>query len=183
VRSAAEEAERLARLAEDLLLIARSDQGQLVLRREEIDAVELLQAVAGRFETRMRAARRTIGVDAPTVLVIEGDRARLEQALGNLVENALVHGGGAVLLSAAPVNGHVELRVTDTGQGFPPTFLPHAFDRFSAADAARTGQGTGLGLAIAEAIAKAHGGSAHVVNRAPAGADVRLEIPEASDRR
>jgi heavy metal sensor kinase len=184
VRSAAEEAERLARLAEDLLLIARSDQGQLALRREEIAAAELLQAVAARFETRMRAARRTIGVDTPTPLVIEGDRARLEQALGNLVENALVHGGGAVLLTAAPVNGHVELHVTDaTGQGFPQAFLPRAFDRFSAADAARTGRGTGLGLAIAEAIANAHGGSAHVANRVPAGADVWLDIPAASDRR
>ncbi len=143
VRSASEEAERLAHLAEDLLLIARSDQGQLPLRREEIAAGELLQSVADRFGERMDAAHRTIGVDAPALLVVDADRARLEQALGNLVENALVHGEGSVLLSAAPVNGDVELHVTDAGRGFPPAFLPHAFDRFSSADAARTGAGHG----------------------------------------
>lgn len=177
VRSAAEEAERLARLAEDLLLIARSDQGQLPLRREEIAADELLRSVARRFERRPDAADREIEVEAAARLVVDADRARIEQALGNLVENALVHGEGAVLLSAVAVDGHVELHVKDTGRGLPSDFLPHAFDRFGRPDAARTGPGTGLGLAIAEAIAKAHGGSAHAANRDGSGADVWLALP------
>jgi signal transduction histidine kinase len=116
-------------------------------------------------------------MDAPDQLALDGDRDRLERALGNLVENALLHGQGPVLLSAGMANGHVELHVADTGPGFPPAFLPSAFDRFSRADPARTGLGTGLGLAIADAIATAHGGSAHAANRVPAGADVWLEIP------
>jgi heavy metal sensor kinase len=177
VRSAAEETERLARLAEDLLLIARSDQGQLPLRREEIEAGELLRSVAERFEQRLDAENRTIGVEASARIVLDADRARLEQALGNLVENALVHGEGAVVLRASAANGYVELHVSDAGQGFATAFLPHAFDRFSRADGARTGPGTGLGLAIAEAIAKAHGGSAHAANRNGAGADVWLALP------
>jgi heavy metal sensor kinase len=177
VRSASEEAERVARLAEDLLLIARSDQGALPLRREELSADELVRRVAERYERRLDAADRSIGVEASAQLVVEADRARLEQALGNLVENAVVHGDGAVLLRAAKVNGHLELHVTDVGGGFPPDFLPRAFERFSRADSARTGAGTGLGLAIVEAIARAHGGSAHAANRADLGADVWVVLP------
>jgi heavy metal sensor kinase len=178
IRSAAEETDRLARLAEDLLLLARSDQTQLPLRREELSAAELLDRVAERFARRADAAGRPIEVEAPSALELDVDPARIEQALGNLVENALNHGGGPVLLSAAEHDGRVELHVSDEGGGFPSEFLPHAFDRFSRADEARTGEGSGLGLTIASAIAEAHGGSAHAANREGAGADVWLSIPK-----
>jgi hypothetical protein len=70
------------------------------------------------------------------------------------------------------------LSVNDEGEGFPPEFLPHAFERFSRADAARTGGGgVGLGLAIVEAIARAHGGSASATNRPEGGAEITLSIP------
>jgi heavy metal sensor kinase len=178
IRSAAEETDRLARLAEDLLLLARSDQRQLPLRREELSAEGVLERVAERFARRADAAGRSVEVVAPAELELEADSARLEQALGNLVENALNHGSGPVLLSAAERDGRVELHVTDEGGGFPPEFLAHAFDRFSRADEARTGEGSGLGLTIAGAIAWAHGGSAHAANREGAGADVWLSIPK-----
>ena len=87
-----------------------------------------------------------------------GDRLRLEQALGNLVDNALRHGAGPVTLGAEPENGELVLRVSDEGDGFPPEFLPHAFERFSRADEARPRGGAGLGLAIVDAVARAHGG-------------------------
>src|SRR5256885_846110 len=74
---------------------------------------------------------------------------RLEQALANLVDNALSYGEGAVALTARRENGTVELHVRDEGEGFPPAFLPHAFERFSRADQARGGGSAGLGLAIA----------------------------------
>jgi signal transduction histidine kinase len=108
---------------------------------------------------------------------VTADRARVEQALDNLVDNALGHGSGAVRLSAFERNGHIELHVLDNGPGFPADFLPHAFDRFAQADAARSGSGTGLGLAIAEAVATAHGGSAHAENRVEGGSDVWLALP------
>jgi heavy metal sensor kinase len=177
IYSAAEETDRLAVLAEDLLLIARADERRLALHPTRISAATLLRHVADRFEPRARDADRAIEVDAPAGLALDGDVARLEQALGNVVENALAHGGGTVRLSAAERNKHVELHVRDDGAGFPGDFLPHAFDRFSRADTARLGGRTGLGLAIAAAIAEAHGGSAHAENRNGAGADVWLALP------
>jgi heavy metal sensor kinase len=177
IRSAAEETDRLAVLAEDLLLLARAEERRLRLHETRISADALLRQVAGRFEPRARDAGRAIEVGAPVDLALDGDATRLEQALGNVVDNALAHGGGTVRMSATRRNGQVELRVSDEGSGFPGEFLPNAFDRFSRADTARSGGGTGLGLAIASAIAEAHGGSAHAENRDGAGADVWLELP------
>ena len=77
----------------------------------------------------------------------------------------------------------VELHVTDEGDGFPEAFLPHAFERFSRADDARTSEGAGLGLTIAAAIAGAHGGTIHAANGKSAGADVWLSLPVANDDR
>ena len=94
-----------------------------------------------------------------------------------MVDNALRHGAGDVVLSAAGDDGHVELHVRDRGPGFPDEFLPAAFERFSRADEARSRGGTGLGLAITSAVARAHGGAAYASNREEGGADVWLEIP------
>jgi two-component system OmpR family sensor kinase len=176
LRSAAEESERLSRLAEDLLVIARSDQGRLPVRPEPIEADALLARVAGRFRTRARAEGRPLVIEPAPGLVFAADPDRIEQALANLVDNALHHGQGAVHLSAQAVDGAVELHVRDAGPGFPPDFLPRAFERFTRADEARTRGGTGLGLAIAWAIARAHGGGAHAAN-VEDGADVWLRLP------
>jgi two-component system, OmpR family, sensor kinase len=177
LRSAAVETDRLARLAEDLLVLARSDEQQLPLQRETVSVRELLARVADRYRRQAEANDRSVDVTAPDGLHLQGDVLRLEQALGNVVDNAVRHGGGAIRLSAVDQNGSVELHVVDEGSGFPPDFLPHAFERFSRPDDARTGGGAGLGLAIAAVIAEAHGGSAHVANRDGAGADVWLAIP------
>ena len=182
VRSAAAEADRLSRLADDLLTLARSDRGQLSLAREPLDARELLERVATRLSAPVAASGRSIAVDAPDTLAVTGDRLLLEQALGNLVENALRHGAGAIRLSARMRDGRVELHVTDAGTGFPTVFLPRAFDRFSRADQARTNEGAGLGLTIAGAIAAAHDGSIHAENRGGGGADVWLSLPAAATR-
>jgi heavy metal sensor kinase len=176
LRSAAEEADRLTRLADDLLLLARVDRGRLPLRREKVAARGLLARIAERFADRARAAGRKITVDAQDGLTLTADPLRLEQAIGNLLENALRHGGGGIRLSAAARNGQAEVHVQDEGAGFPAEFLPSAFDRFSRADEARSGDGAGLGLTIAAAIAAAHGGSIHAANR-DGGADVWLALP------
>jgi signal transduction histidine kinase len=177
LRSAADETDRLAQLAEDLLVLAHSDRGELPLRRERIRVRELLERVAERFARRAAEAGRTLAVDAPEDLAVDADALRLEQALGNLVDNALRHGGGAVVLAARGEGAVVSLHVTDEGGGFPPDLLPRAFERFTRGDEARSGGGTGLGLAIVDVIARAHGGSAHAAGRAPGGADVWLELP------
>jgi two-component system, OmpR family, sensor kinase len=175
LRSAAEETDRLVGLAEDLLVLARSDQGRLSVRREPVQVSQLLDHVARRFGEPVSF------LSAPDGLTVVGDSSRLEQALASLVDNALRHGGGAATLSAIPENGVVELHVRDEGPGFPAEFLPRAFERFSRPDEARSGHGAGLGLALAQAIAVAHGGSAGAANRARGGADVWLAIPATPD--
>jgi signal transduction histidine kinase len=177
VKTASQETDRLAQLASDLLLIASSDQGGLRLHRERLLAAEVLASVRGRFGWRAEAESRQVVLDAPENLTIEGDRIRLEQALGNMLDNALRHGAGIITLAAAASNGGVELHVRDEGPGFSPDLLAHAFERFSRAQAARSGAGAGLGLSIVETIAVAHGGVAAVSNDRAGGADVVVRLP------
>ena len=179
LRSASEETHRLVRLAEDLLLIARADQGPLPIRREEVDADRLLADVTARFATRARTLGRELRA-GPSDLRLDVDPLRVEQALGNLVDNALTHGEGDVELRAAAVGPSVELHVLDEGEGFSQEFRARAFDRFSRGDEARTGSGSGLGLSIVELVARAHGGAAGARNRPEGGADVWLLVPAAA---
>ena len=181
LRSAADEADRLALLAEDLLVLARADEGGLALRRSEIQTRELLETVARRFSARAAPSGRTVSVSAAEAPFVNGDRLRLEQALGNLVDNALRHGAGNIRLEAEQVNGAVALRVSDEGAGFPPELLPVAFERFRRTGEARSDGSTGLGLAIVDTIARAHGGRAAAVNRPDGGAEITILLP-ADDR-
>jgi two-component system OmpR family sensor kinase len=177
IRSAATEADRLAQLADDLLVLARFDRERLPLRHEPVPVRDVAVRAAQRFAHQARTGGRAIEVEVPDGLRVSADQLRLEQALGNLVANALRHGDGSIRVSAVERDGRVELHVFDEGPGFPPGFLVHAFERFSRGDEARSGGGAGLGLAIAAVIAGAHGGSAHAVNRPEGGADVWLSIP------
>jgi heavy metal sensor kinase len=183
IRTSSEEVDRLAQLAEDLLLIARSEEGRLALRTETLDGGELLDSVARRFEWRAQEGGRRVNAEETPGLELVGDRIRLEQALGNLVENALRYGAGDVGLSASTANGVVQLHVTDEGAGFPPEFLERAFERFTRPDAGRTRGGTGLGLSIVRVIAEAHGGEAHAANRGGGGADVWVSLPAGGPQR
>ena len=157
LRSVATETDRLAQLAEDLLLLARVEEGTLPIRRHDVPVSELLDGIAHRFERRAHDSAREIEVVANGAHV-SVDRLRIEQALGNLVENALRYGKGTIRLAA---DGQT-LRVSDEGAGFAPGFAPRAFERFSRADESRGPGGAGLGLAIVAAVAEAHGGSASV---------------------
>ncbi len=175
IASAAEEADRLIALAEDLLVVARAEQGELPLSPERLGAGELLAAAA----RRAPGPKGPIAVEAADGLAVRADRTRAEQALANLVDNALHHGSGEIRLFARRAGGMVALHVCDRGPGFAPAFLPHAFERFSRGDPARGGGGAGLGLAIVEVIARAHGGRAGVRNREGGGADAWIELPAA----
>jgi len=157
-------------------VIARSDQGRLPVHPEVLVAGDVLARVAGRFQTRAKVEGRPITAEPSEGVLLNADLARIEQALANLVDNALTYGDGEVVLSARAENGCVELHVLDEGAGFPAEFLPRAFERFTRADEARTRGGTGLGLAIAAAVAGAHGGTAHARN-IEGGADVWIALP------
>ena len=177
LRSAAEETDRLTQLAEDLLTIAQTDRGELPVRLERIEVDEILGDVAARFVRRAEEGGRALSQRDESGLTVSGDRLRLEQALGNLLDNALRYGAGPVELAARARDGSVELHVRDRGSGFPEEFRERAFERFSRAEANRGQNGSGLGLAIVEAIARAHRGEAHIENRAGGGADAWLALP------
>jgi len=179
--AALEECDHLAQLAEDLLVVARAAEGELPVRREAIEVKPLLEGVRARFGDRAREHGRNVRVDGGDGLLVEGDDLRLRQALGNLVDNALRHGTGDVVLRArrSEADGGVELEVADEGAGFDPDLADRAFERFARGDAARTRGGTGLGLAIVRAIAEAHGGRAEIVTDGHPGAAVRLWLPAA----
>jgi signal transduction histidine kinase len=176
VRSAIDETDRLAQLADDLLLVARSDQGRLPMHRSYVRVSDIFAALAQRFALRSRQRNRVIH-EAPTELALVGDRRRIEQALGSLIDNSLRHGAGDIRLEAGPRDGAIELHVTDEGDGFEAPFLDHAFERFSRADDSRSEDGAGLGLSIVKAIAEAHGGRAAAANLPSGGADVWISIP------
>jgi signal transduction histidine kinase len=178
LRSALEEAERLGRLAEDLLVLARSTSGDLPLRRDRVDVHAVVERVAGRLAT-----------DGPPIVEIEGDHVavdadllRVEQVATNLITNARRFALDRVLVTIGLSRGEVEIVVSDDGPGFAVPLLPVVFDRFTRSDAARgRGEGgTGLGLAIVAALVRAHGGTVEAANGAPlGGAVVRVRLPRA----
>jgi two-component system OmpR family sensor kinase len=175
IRGAAEDTERLSRIADDLLLLARAEQGRVPLRREPVDVADVLETVAERFQSRAQSEQRNLSVSADEPLVVSADRPLLEQALGNMVDNAFTHGAGRVTLTAVQRNGSAELHVLDEGTGFPADFLHHAFERFSRAQKTAA-EGSGLGLAIVETIAEAHEWEARAANAPDGETDVWLAL-------
>ena len=175
VQAAVDEADRLARLIDDLLILARADSDQLTLNREQIPIAELLNAVKARYAQSREPAE--IRVDAPDGLLIHADPVRLQQALTNLLDNALRHGRAPIHLSASTHDRLLELGVRDHGPGLPPAFLDRAFERFGRADPASGQRGAGLGLAIVKAIAHSHGGTARIANHPDGGAHACIAIP------
>ncbi|HUB76567.1 MAG TPA: ATP-binding protein, partial [Solirubrobacteraceae bacterium] len=167
--SAAEEVDRLTRLASDLLVIARADQGQLPVRPSEVDVQAAVRQIAERFGRIAATRGRSVSVSGPRELRARLDRDRLEQALDNMLANSLRHGDGAIEVETRERGELIEIHVSDSGPGFPEDFLPRAFEPFTRADPARTGDAAGLGLSIVRAIARAHGGSAEAENRAGGG--------------
>jgi signal transduction histidine kinase len=180
LRGALADAHRLVALAEDLLLLARTDHGYRPAV-VPVPLAPLLHRVADRY--RPTADGRTIRVHCARDLVATIDPDQLDRAVANLVDNAIRHGAADVDVTADTDSEHFTVRVRDHGPGFPAEYLPRAFDRFTRADAARTGPGTGLGLAIVAAIARRHGGTAHAGNHPDGGAEVCLHLPvSAADR-
>jgi two-component system OmpR family sensor kinase len=158
---------RLESIIGDLLELARLEGGGITLQREDVPVEELFARAADRHGAALRDKDITLDTQiAPGAEAVFGDGRRLEQALQNLVANAVRHTprGGRISLSAEPAgrqNGRVRLTVRDTGPGIAPEHLPLIFDRFYKADASREHQaaGSGLGLSIVKAIVERHGGT------------------------
>ena len=177
--SAGEETDRLSQLTDDLLTIAQTERGELPLRRESLRLADTFETVERRFARRADEAGRRIEVAGGGEIELRADRIRLDQAIGSLVDNALRYGAGTIEVSARHTEGTVQIHVTDEGEGFPPDFIDHAFERFRRAPGVREG-GSGLGLAIVATVGEAHGGSARAANRPDGGADVWVSIPLSS---
>jgi two-component system, OmpR family, sensor kinase len=177
--SAAEEADRLTQLSEDLLTIAQTERGELPLRLARLSLAETFDGVGSRFSRRAAEGGRAIEASAPRSLTLDADRLRLDQAIGSMVDNALRYGAGTIELVAREKDEVVEIHVLDRGEGFPEEFLGRAFERFSRAPASSRDGGSGLGLAIVRTVACAHGGDAQAANRPGGGADVWLSLPPA----
>jgi heavy metal sensor kinase len=177
LRSAAEETDHLTRLAEDLLVLSRANDGALAIQRQEVELPSLIAEVVRHFDARAAGSDVRIEVgDAPERAFV--DPVRMRQALDDLLDNAVRHTppGGIVNVSARRENGCLCVRVEDSGAGFPEAFLPHAFEPFARSDG--DAHGAGLGLAIVRAIAEAHGGNADVSNRDDGGAVVTMALAE-----
>lgn len=178
LRSASEEADRLVRLADDLLVLSRARAGGFRIQRMSTSIQELLTRACAGHEARARGRGARIECMAPAV-EIPVDPMRLRQALDNLLDNAIRYGpgnGGLIRVEAA-VSGEVaSLMVENTGPGFAGDVLPKAFDAFARGGNDGTSRpGSGLGLAIVRAVARAHGGRA-IAENVPGGARVTMTL-------
>jgi signal transduction histidine kinase len=182
VAVAAEETERLVRLAEDLLFLARGDE-EPARPLAQFDLVALVEQAVRGPAGRARAGAVSVQVTAPASLQVHADRDRIRRALDNVLVNALrfTPPGGVIAVDVRADDTDVVLTVRDTGPGFPEDFLPMAFERFSRApgqdDAGAQPSGNGLGLAIVRSVLVGLGGTASVVNAAGGGAIVTLRWP------
>ncbi|HEV7527351.1 MAG TPA: ATP-binding protein [Solirubrobacteraceae bacterium] len=181
--SADSETDRISQLARDLLTLAQAEEGRLRVEPAALRVDVLLERLRQRFARRASLEGRDVVASVPAQITLHADPLRVEQALSNLLDNALRHGAGTIVLSAHRHDGLVDLRVSDSGPGFPEGYLKVAFERFSRADLGRTSEGAGLGLSIVSSIARAHGGDAHVANRSGEGAEAWITLPQTADVR
>jgi signal transduction histidine kinase len=169
------EARRMHQLIEDLLLLARSDEDAMELRRDDVDVDDLLLAEASRL--------RAIG-SVHTVTHIEacrtvGDRGALARVVRNLVDNAVRHASSTVTMDCRPVAGQVVITIADDGPGIPVQDRARIFERFVRLDPTRTRSsgGSGLGLSIVEQIMRSHHGTVAVGDAVNGGAVFTLTLP------
>jgi len=172
-----QETQRMRRLVEGLLDLARLEAGLAAMVRTRLDLGTLLAGAGDRFAPRARAAGVKLQIASPDALSVLGDADRLSQVLDNLLENALRHtpSGGEVHAEAAAQGGWATLRVQDSGPGIPAEALARVFERFFRAD--RMGEGAGLGLAICKEIVEAHRGTISAENALTGGAIFTVCLP------
>lgn len=176
-----EEAVRMRGLVDDLLYLSQVEAGQVVLQDEAVNPAELLRQTGERFRRRAAQSGVTIEVSPGSNPLLHADSRRLEQAVANLVDNAVRHtpAGGRITLRTSALNGNVRLSVHNTGSYIAPEIMPHIFDRFFQVDPvkSRANGNTGLGLAITREIVEAHGGLVEVFSSREAGTEFVIAMP------
>ena len=174
-------ADRLLRLVNDLLFVARFEAGQLELHSSELDLAEVVRQSVAEAGSRAAAGGIELSYQANGAVEVLADKGRMFQLVENLVSNAIkfTPSGGDVRVSVTPVNGVARLEVADTGIGIAPDEQPRLFERFFRASTASEHQipGTGLGLYITRAIVEAHGGSIAVRSDPGEGTSFSVELP------
>lgn len=185
-RSMLEETRLLQRLVEDLQTLSMAESGTLDFHFQSLSVVELMEDVITSFSGRAEEAGIQLIMEAPENkegLAVEGDWQRLDQVLGNLVNNALRYTpeGGQIKMSASREESLVLVKIQDSGEGIPAEDLPFVFDRFWKGDKsrARTSGGSGLGLAIARQLVGAHGGTISVESQQGEGTTFSVRLPSA----
>ena len=173
LRSASEETERLIVLANGLLDVASTETDQLSLERTDVDLGSLVSSVAGRFRATLDAEGRELSFACPEQVVVEADRLRLEQAVSNLIDNAVRHGSGRVDVDVHQMRDRAVIEIVDAGQGLDPDLLGRATEPFAHG---LTSAGAGLGLAIVRAILDAHGGEVTFANAEGPGRGTRVTV-------
>ena len=180
--SSLEECQRLSRMIDNLLFLARAENPETQIVREPVDVSRELRAVRKFYEAAASEASVCLAVAAPEALTVDLDRTLFQRSVGNLIENSLTHTprGGAINLSAAVEDGNVLVSVSDTGCGIPAEDLPRVCDRFHRVDRARSKHtgGVGLGLAIVKSIATLHGGTLRIDSELGRVTRVTLSFPQ-----
>jgi two-component system, OmpR family, heavy metal sensor histidine kinase CusS len=183
LESSLEECRRISRIIDSLLFLARAENHEELARREPVDVAKETALVFDFFEAAAVEAGIELRCDFGPHEGIEAelDRTLFQQALSNLMENAIAHTprGGGVTLCVGRDGERVRIDVVDDGCGIAAEDLPHVFDRFYRADRARTSGrgGAGLGLAIVRRIVELHGGTVEIASRAGEGTRVTLRFP------
>jgi heavy metal sensor kinase len=180
--NALEDVERLSQIVKALLLLSRSESGQLALQKTAVNLSPLVLDVVDQFQIPAEAARLQLTAELPEECLIQADRIQIERLVSNLLSNAVKYtpAGGRVCVRLSSEDGQARLEVEDTGQGIPASDLPHIFDRFYRADKSRTGEdgaSSGLGLAIAKALVEAHGGRIKATSVVGNGTRFEIEMP------
>lgn len=176
------ESERMAKLVNDLLELARADAG-FTVELQPMNLVEVVESVRQEVAPMARTTEVVVSTRSP-LAEVQGDPARLKQVVLNLVQNAINAGAHKVTMSVSVERNQVRLEVLDDGSGIVPEALPHLFDRFYRVDGARSGRGngSGLGLAIVKWLVQQHGGTVEVESRLGEGSVFTVILPAADNR-
>lgn len=178
--SSLEECQRLSRIIDSLLFLARAEHPETQIRREALNVGDELRTVLEFYEAKATESGVSLAIDSQPGVAADLDRTLFQRAVSNLVANAISYtgAGGRVNVTAVRDGASLRVEVADTGCGISPAHLPHIFDRLYRVDGARTAAsgGVGLGLAIVKSIAELHGGTVEVASEEGRGTRVALVL-------
>ncbi len=182
LESANSELDRLAKLVSELLELSRIESGEMSFQFRQQDINAIMQKAADRFRLQLDKVGLELEIDVPSSLPVIADAERIEEVMTNLLTNSLnfTPAPGKITIKARRDDAFIAISVTDTGEGIPPSDLPHIFERFYKTDKSRGSQGSGLGLSICKHIIQAHGGKMWAESVEGKGSTLSFTLPLAS---